>query len=63
MIIGIKDSIQEDKKYFENIFRVKDPKFTRNLLEAAYFKGNNTNYMPPLDKTLAMYDYRLLPKN
>lgn len=62
VIIGIKDSIQENKKYFENIFRVKDPKFTRNLLEAAYFKGNNTNYMPPLNKTLAMYDYRLLPE-
>ena len=61
VIIGIKNSLKRNKKYFENIFRVKEPKLARNLLEAAYFKGNNTNYMPPLNKTLAMYDYRKLP--
>lgn len=61
VIIGIKNSLQRNKKYFENIFRVKEPKLARNLLEAAYFKGNNHNYMPPLNKTLAMYDYRKLP--
>lgn len=62
VIIGIKNSLKRNKKYFENIFRVKEPKLARNLLEAAYFKGNNENYMPSLNKTLAMYDYRLLPQ-
>lgn len=61
VIIGVKNSLQRNKKYFEKIFRIKEPKLARNLLEAAYFKGNNTNYMPPLNKTLAMYDYRKLP--
>lgn len=61
VIIGIKNSFQKNKKYFENIFRVKEPKLARNLLEAALSKCNNGNYMPPLNKTLAMYDYRLLP--
>lgn len=61
VIIGIKNSLQRNKKYFEKIFRIKEPKLARNLLESAYFKGNNTNYMPPLNKTLAMYDYRKLP--
>lgn len=62
VVIGIKKDLQRNKKFFEKIFRIKEPKLTRNLLEAAYFKGNNQNYMPPLNKTLAMYDYRLLPK-
>lgn len=61
VIIGIKNSLQRNKKYFEKIFRIKEPKLARNLLEAAYFKRNNHNYMPPLNKILAMYDYRLLP--
>lgn len=61
IIIGIKKDLQRNKKFFEKIFRIKEPKLARNLLEAAYFKGNNHNYMPPLNKILAMYDYRLLP--
>lgn len=63
LIIGINK--RHGKRYlnsFDNIFSVNELKLTRNLLEAAYFKGNNTNYMPPLDKTLAMYDYRQLPE-
>ena len=32
-----------------------------NKFLSAYFNGNNDNYMPPKNKTLAMYDYRKLP--
>lgn len=63
LIIGVKKgSSKFNKENFQRIFQVNTPKVTRNLLEAAYFKGNNTNYMPPKNKILAMYDYRKLPE-
>lgn len=63
LIIGIKKGNSKFKKEnFQKIFQVNKPKVTRNLLEAAYFEGNNTNYMPPKNKIMAMYDYRKLPK-
>ena len=63
LIIGVKKGNSKFKlKQFNNIFQVNTPKVSRNLLEAAYFKGNNTNYMPPKNKILAMYDYRKLPE-
>lgn len=61
VIIGIKKDAKSFKSIFNKVFKVKDPKVTRNLLEVPKFKGNNRNYMPPLDKKLAMYDYRKLP--
>lgn len=63
LIIGVKKgSSKFNKEKFQKIFQVNTPKVTRNLLEAAYFDGNNTNYMPPKNKILAMYDYRKLPE-
>lgn len=59
VIIGVKSRAY--LKYFEIIFPVDSIKCTRECLKPAYFKGNNDNYMPPKNKTLAMYDYRLLP--
>lgn len=62
LIIGVKKgSSKFNKENFQSIFQVNTPKVTRNLLEAAYFDGNNSNYMPPKNKILAMYDYRKLP--
>lgn len=60
LIIGIHN--RHGKKYldaFNNKFKVKELKVTRNLLEAAY---SLPNYMIPKNKVLAMYDYRKLPK-
>ena len=63
LIIGIKKGNSKfNKENFQRIFQVSTPKITRNLLEAVYFEGNNTNYMPPKNKILAMYDYRKLPE-
>lgn len=59
IIIGFKS--RGYKKLFTSIFQVNTPKLSRNALEAPYFKGKNANYMPPKNKTLAMYDYRKLP--
>lgn len=59
VIIGV--NYRQAKNYldaFNNKFRVKELKVTRNLLEPAY---TGTNYMIPLNKVLAMYDYRRLP--
>lgn len=61
VIVGVKESKKKLFNKFANIFQVDIPKVSRELLEPAYFDGDNENYMPPLDKTLAMYDYRLLP--
>ena len=62
IIIGARSRITF--KRFISIFKVNTIKLSRNSLEAAYFKSksNNYNYMIPLNKTLAMYDYRKLPK-
>ena len=62
VIIGIKKTEKKYLKAFDKVFPIDDLKVTRNLLEDAYYKRLNSNYMPPLDKTLAMYDYRKLPQ-
>lgn len=59
VIIGVKRGSKFKKKFFEKIFSINKPKVTRKLLELAPEKGN---YIPPMDKVLAMYDYRKLPK-
>lgn len=61
VIIGVKKNSKKFLKLFDEVFKVKTPQLTRNLLEVSQFKGNEVNYMPPLNKTLAMYDYRKLP--
>lgn len=62
IIIGIKIKSKSYLNKFDNIFRVDTPVSSRKLLECSYFKENNDNYMPPLNKVLAMYDYRALPE-
>lgn len=62
IIIGIKIKSKSYLNRFDNIFRVDTPVSSRKLLECSYFKENNDNYMPPLNKVLAMYDYRALPE-
>jgi site-specific DNA-cytosine methylase len=58
MIIGVhKCKGKSFLNSFNNKFQVNNLRSSRNLLEAAF----GSNYMPPLDKTLAMYDYRKLP--
>lgn len=60
VIIGVHK--KTGKKYlnaFNEVFQVKTPTITRNLLNDYQ---NPLNYNIPLDKTLAMYDYRKLPK-
>lgn len=60
LIIGVHK--KTGKKYlnaFDEVFQVKTPTTTRNLLNDYQ---NPLNYNIPLDKTLAMYDYRKLPK-
>lgn len=50
------------KKYlnaFDEVFQVKTPTITRNLLNDYQ---NPLNYNIPIEKTLAMYDYRKLPE-
>lgn len=60
VIIGV--NYRHGKNYLDSFnkkFKVKELKVTRNLLEPAY---TGSNYMIPLNKVLAMYDYRCLPK-
>lgn len=60
VIVGVHK--KTGKKYlnaFNEVFQVKIPTITRNLLNDYQ---NPLNYNIPLDKTLAMYDYRKLPK-
>lgn len=48
---------------FDEVFQVKTPTTTRNLLKPLTFsQENNTNQIPFMSKTLAMYDYRKLPE-
>lgn len=60
VIIGVHK--KTGKKYlnaFNEIFQVKTPTITRELLfESPY----GSNYNIPIEKTLAMYDYRKLPE-
>lgn len=62
VIIGIRKDCKKYKNLFDKVFKVNSLLVTRQLLEDAYYEGNESNYMPPLDKTLAMYDYRKLPE-
>ena len=59
VIVGVHK--KAGKKYlnaFNEVFQVKTPKLTRELLfESPY----GSNYNIPIEKTLAMYDYRKLP--
>lgn len=59
LIIGIKKGSKFKKKQFKRVFQVNKPKITRRLLKLAQMEDN---YIPPMDKKLAMYDYRKLPK-
>lgn len=59
VIIGVHK--KTGKKYldaFNEVFQVKTPKLTRDLL---FVSPYGSNYNIPIDKTLAMYDYRKLP--
>ena len=59
IIIGVHK--KTGKKYlnaFDEVFQVKTPTITRNLLNDYQ---NPLNYNIPIEKTLAMYDYRKLP--
>lgn len=60
IVIGVHK--KTGKKYlnaFDEVFQVKTPKLTRDLLfESPY----GSNYNIPIEKTLAMYDYRKLPE-
>lgn len=62
VIIGIRKSAKNYLKCFDKVFQVDELKNASSLLEAAYYDSLNSNYMPPLEKTLAMYDYRKLPE-
>lgn len=61
VIIGINRQCKNYLNKFNKIFRVNTPKVTRDLLKAAQIESLNDNWMPPINKTLAMYDYRKLP--
>lgn len=59
IIIGVHK--KTGKKYlnaFNEVFQVKTPKLTRDLL---FVSPYGSNYNIPIEKTLAMYDYRKLP--
>lgn len=64
LIIGVHK--KTGKKYlnaFDEVFQVKKPTITRNLLKPLTFsQENDTNQIPFMSKTLAMYDYRKLPE-
>ena len=60
VIIGVHK--KTGKKYlnaFNEVFQVKTPKLTRDLLSVSPY---GSNYNIPIEKTLAMYDYRKLPE-
>ena len=60
IIIGVHK--KTGKKYlnaFNEVFQVKTPKLTRDLLSVSPY---GSNYNIPIEKTLAMYDYRKLPE-
>ena len=60
IIVGVhKKTGKKFLKLFDKVFQVKTPKITRNLLSNY---ACDENYNIPLEKTLAMYDYRKLPK-
>lgn len=60
IVIGVHK--KTGKKYlnaFDEVFQVKAPKLTRDLLSVSPY---GSNYNIPIEKTLAMYDYRKLPE-
>lgn len=60
IIIGVHK--KTGKKYlnaFNEVFQVKTPKLTRDLLSVSPY---GSNYNIPIEKTLAMYNYRKLPE-
>lgn len=60
IVIGVHK--KTGKKYlnaFDEVFQVKTPKLTRDLLSVSPY---GSNYNIPIEKTLAMYDYRKLPE-
>ena len=60
VIIGV--HLDKGKEYldsFNEVFQVKTPKLTRDLL---FVSPYGSNYNVPIEKTLAMYDYRKLPE-
>lgn len=60
VIVGVHK--KAGKKYlnaFNEVFQVKTPKLTRDLL---FVSPYGSNYNIPIEKTLAMYDYRKLPE-
>ena len=60
VIIGV--HLDKGKEYldsFNEVFQVKTPKLTRDLLSVSPY---GSNYNIPIEKTLAMYDYRKLPE-
>lgn len=60
VIIGVHK--KTGKKYlnaFNEVFQVKTPTITRDLL---FVSPYGSNYNIPIEKTLAMYDYRKLPE-
>ena len=60
VIIGV--HLDKGKEYldsFNEVFQVKTPKLTRDLL---FVSPYGSNYNIPIEKTLAMYDYRKLPE-
>lgn len=59
VIVGIKKSCKSYLKSFDKVFPINKPKITRRLLKIA---AGRENYIPPMDKVLAMYDYRKLPE-
>ena len=64
LIIGVHK--KTGKKYlnaFDEVFKVNELKTTRELLKPLTFSSEiDTNQIPFMAKTLAMYDYRKLPK-
>lgn len=59
IIIGIARSNSRDlRRAFNKVYKITQPKTVKELLAD---KRNPLNYNIPLDKTLAMYDYRKLP--
>lgn len=65
IIVGISRKLKDSKakkEVFKTLFKVRDLRTTRELLQDIYSDNSVKNYSIPMNKVLAMYDYRLLPK-
>ena len=60
ILIGTRSS--ESKNKFSKVTKVTPLKFTKGILDYSRKGPRNLNYQPKKSKTLAMYDYRLLPE-